>query len=122
MPLVAVAIVALAGGVVSLFQASRPSRFLGPEVSGVLGGSSGGFSQLDAPVQEPRELAYTGQRPEAAVAVAIQAVFHEGITGGGPWQVLGNDTALSRADSYRIMLQPTEPAYCYVFQIDSTTV
>jgi hypothetical protein len=72
---------------------------------------------IGAEVENALRLAYSAERHEAAPA-AIMA--QRGAKAANLWQPLVEGETMCRADKYRIVFQPEEAAFFYVFQIDNS--
>ena len=70
-------------------------------------------------VADALELAYTAKLNESAPAASVEMLVQPGARADAPWMPLGNGDAMSSADNYRLLFMSEEPAYFYVFQVDS---
>jgi serine/threonine protein kinase len=75
---------------------------------------------ISAEVENALRLAYSAERQEVAPAAAAAIMVQRGAKAGAPWRPLVEGESMSSADKYRIVFQPEEAAYFYIFQIDNT--
>jgi serine/threonine protein kinase len=75
---------------------------------------------ISAEVENALRLAYSAERQEAAPAAAAAIMVQRGVKATAPWRPLVEGETMSSADKYRIVFQPEEAAYFYIFQIDNT--
>jgi len=92
--------------------------------NGPAGGPSGSDSVFKAPpvagdVADALEVAYTAKLHGSDPAASVQILVQPGARADAPWIPLGNGDAMSSADNYRLLFMSEEPAYFYVFQVDS---
>jgi serine/threonine protein kinase len=75
---------------------------------------------ISAEVENALRLAYSAERQEAAPAAAAAIMVQRGAKASASWRPLVEGETMSSADKYRIVFQPEEAAYFYIFQIDNT--
>ena len=75
---------------------------------------------LSEEVQDPLRLAYGAERAERAPSAVVQVLVQRPGPGNEFWRPLIDGEEMSSKDDYRILFQPKEAAFFYVFQIDSS--
>lgn len=71
-------------------------------------------------IEATLRIAYSTERKDKAPSAAISVMVQEKEKSSASWRSLHDGESLSSADNYRIIFQPEDIAYFYVFQIDST--
>jgi len=75
---------------------------------------------VSAEVEDALRLAYSTKLQEVAPSAAAAIMVQRGVKATDPWQPLVEGETMSSADKYRIVFQPGESAFFYIFQIDNS--
>jgi len=75
---------------------------------------------VSAEVESALRLAYSTERQELAPSAAAAIMVQRGAKAADPWRPLVEGETMSSVDKYRIVFQPEEAAFFYVFQVDNS--
>ena len=75
---------------------------------------------VSAEVEEALRLAYSAKLQEVAPSAAAAIMVQRGAKAANPWRPLVEGETMSSADKYRVVFQPEEAAFFYVFQVDNS--
>jgi hypothetical protein len=75
---------------------------------------------VSAEVEDALRLAYSTKLQEVAPSSAAAIMVQRGAKATAPWRPLVEGETMSSADKYRIVFQPEEAAFFYVFQVDNS--